>query len=47
MRGDGAVQSAMFSYVTLEQRVAADHPLRPIRILVDRALERIDAEYGK
>ena len=36
----------MFSYVTLEQRVAADHPLRTVRILVDRALKRIDAELS-
>ena len=33
----------MFSYVTLERRVPLDHPLRGIRVLVDRALERMDA----
>ena len=32
----------MFSYVSLERRVAADHPLRKIRALVDRALERME-----
>ena len=37
----------MFSYVTLEQRIAADHPARQIRFLVDRALERMDADLGK
>ena len=32
-RGDG-----LFSYVDLESRVPADHPLRAIRVLVDEAL---------
>jgi len=35
MRGDERVQDSMFSYMTLEQRVPADHPLREIRILTD------------
>src|ERR1700722_13976761 len=47
MRGDDEQQAGMFSYVTLEQRIAADHPARQIRVLVDRALERMDAELGK
>src|SRR5580698_6920425 len=46
MRGDGEVQSAMFSYVTLERRVPVDHPLRSIRVLVDRALARMDGELS-
>jgi transposase len=33
----------MFSYITLERRVPSDHPLRSIRVLVDRALERMEA----
>jgi transposase len=37
----------MFSYVTLEQRVPAAHPVRRIRVLVDRALERMDEELEK
>jgi transposase len=37
----------MFSYVTLEQRVPADHPLRGIRVLVDRALERMSPEFDQ
>jgi len=32
----------MFSYVTLEQRVPVEHPMRKIRALVDRALERVE-----
>jgi transposase len=37
----------MFSYITLERRVPADHPLRGIRRLTDRALERMSEELGK
>ena len=38
MRGDEKRQPAMFSYVDLEQRVPAEHPLRAIRQMVDQAL---------
>lgn len=34
----------MYSYLTLAQRIPADHPVRQIRALVDRALARMDAE---
>ena len=44
MRGEDQKQAAMYSYVTLAQRIPADHPARQIRGLVDRALERMDAE---
>jgi transposase len=47
MRGDDQKQAAMFSYITLERRVPADHPLRGIRRLTDRALERMSEELGK
>jgi transposase len=47
MRGDDEQQSGMFSYVTLEQRVAGDHPARAIRGMVDRALKRMDVELSK
>jgi transposase len=47
MRGDDQKQTAMFSYLTLAQRIPADHPARQIRVLVDRALERMDAELEK
>jgi transposase len=36
----------MFSYVTLERRIPKDHPLREIRGLMDRALERLDGELA-
>ncbi len=47
MRGNDQQQAAMFSYITLAQRIPADHPARQIRALVDRALERMDAEFEK
>ena len=39
-RGDG-----LFSYVDLEARVPADHPLRAIRVLVDEALAALSADF--
>jgi hypothetical protein len=39
MRGTDTQQSSMFSYVSPEERVPATHPLRPIRLMVDDALE--------
>jgi len=47
MRGDDQQQTAMFSYLTLAQRIPADHPARQIRVLVDRALKRMDGELEK
>ena len=47
MRGDDQKQTAIFSYVTLTQRIPADHPARQIRVLADRALARMDAELEK
>lgn len=50
MRGTDHDQSAMFSYVSPEQRVPADHPLRPIREMGDRILRglanRFEALYS-
>ena len=37
MRGTEREQVTMFSYVALEARIPADHPLRPVRATVDRA----------
>jgi transposase len=47
MRGEDDKQSAMYSYVTLAQRIPADHPARQIREMVDRALQRMDAELER
>jgi hypothetical protein len=45
MRGDDIQQGAMFSYLSPEQRVPANHPLRPIRKMVDRVLQRLSARF--
>ena len=34
----------MYSYVTMAQRKPADDPARQMRVLVDRVLQRMDAE---
>jgi transposase len=47
MRGDERIQDGMFSYVSLEQRVPLDHPLRGIRKLTDAVLSSLDAEFDK
>ncbi len=41
MRGSDERQGSMFSYVDMESRIQADHPLCRILVLVDRALEAI------
>jgi len=38
MRGDDEHQSTMFSYISADQRVPTDHPLRPVRSMADEAL---------
>jgi transposase len=43
MRGNEERQDAVFSYVSLEQRVPSDHPLRAIRKMVDQALGELSA----
>jgi transposase len=37
----------MFSYLSPEMRVPSDHPLRPIRLMVDRLLVRLDPQFEK
>lgn len=41
MRGQDAQQGHMWSYLSPEQRVPRDHPLRPIRGMVDQALKAL------
>jgi len=47
MRGDDQKQAAMYRYITLAERIPADRPARQIRVLADRAFERMDAELEK
>ncbi|MGB0081220.1 MAG: IS5/IS1182 family transposase, partial [Terracidiphilus sp.] len=45
MRGDERVQDGIFSYVSLEQRVPQDHPLRAVRKLTDTVMRTLSAEF--
>ena len=47
MRGDDAKQEAMFSYVSPEQRVPQDHPLRPVRAMVDGILKAMSGRLAR
>jgi len=47
MRGADQRSEGIFSYVRLEQRVPADHPLRAIRDLVDAALKDLSRDFAK
>lgn len=46
MRGDEGKQATVFSYVTMEERIPASHPIRAIRAMVDQALEQMDATFS-
>jgi len=45
MRGEDLQQHELFSYGSLEERVPAEHPLRPIRVMVDEALKEMDGRF--
>jgi transposase len=45
MRGNDVQQEAMFSYLSPEARVPQDHPLRPIRNMVNQALRELSGEF--
>ena len=47
MRGDDNQQGGIFSYISPEKRVPADHPLRPIRKLVDGILKEMSPQFAK
>ena len=47
MRGQDLHQDAMFSYLSPEQRVRKDHPLRVIRQLTDEALQRLSRRFDQ
>jgi transposase len=47
MRGDDEQQLGVFSYVSPEQRVPQDHPLRPLRAMADEALSELRARFNK
>ena len=47
MRGDDNQQDGMFSYVSPEKRVPADHPLRPLRKMVDEILKEMSPKFAE
>ena len=47
MRGDDERQDAVFSYLSPEQRVPADHPLRPVRRMMDEALKQLSGQFDR
>jgi transposase len=47
MRGDDTKTEAMFYYLSPEKMVPQDHPLRPIRKMVDQALTELSPEFDK
>ena len=48
MRGDGIEpQPHMWSYVPLEQRIPADHPLRLLRTVVDVVLRELSPQFDQ
>jgi transposase len=47
MRGSDQKQDGMFSYVSPEQRVPAEHPLRPLRAMMDDILKEMSPRFAK
>ena len=47
MRGTDEITGSLFSYVDLEERVPARHPLRKVREIVNDALTSMDGEFDR
>ena len=47
MRGSDTQNGSLFSYVSLEDRIPARHPLRTIREVVNAALVTLDADFNE
>src|ERR1700740_1846317 len=47
MRGTDQQQTHAFSIIPAEQRVRKDHPLRPIRTMVDEILKQLSPQFQK
>jgi len=47
LRSEDIQEVALWSYVSPEQRVPADHPLRPIREMVNAVLRELSPEFDK
>ena len=46
MRGEDVQQHAMYSYLSPEERVPANHPLRAIRRITDRILKEMSRVFA-
>jgi hypothetical protein len=46
MRGDDEICGSLFSYVDVEDRVRADHPLRIIREIANAALAALSGDFA-
>lgn len=47
MRGEDIHQNHLFSYISSEERIPADHPLRQIKTLADRALKELTRDFSR
>src|ERR1700680_3690894 len=47
MRGQDTQQSAMFSYLSAEERVPTNHPLRAVRQVTDRVLAELSKLFAR
>ena len=47
MRGDDLQQAGMYSYLSPEQRVPQDHPLRAIRKISDAVFGQLSPQFDK
>lgn len=47
MRGDDQQSGMMFSYILPDQRVPANHPLRPIRAMVNEVLDELSPDFSR
>ena len=45
MRGDSTNQGELLSYVSLEDRIPDNHPIRKVRKIVDTALAEIETSF--
>jgi transposase len=47
MRGVDERNGCLFSYVSLEERIPARHPLRKVAVIVNDALKALDSELAR
>lgn len=47
MRGQKSRQSTFYSYLNVEDRIPADHPIRKLRIMVDGVLGSMSEDFSK